>query len=189
MDKLFKKYEWLSIIVGIVMVVAAALIIILAIVDVSILNTAISYIIAVFLFMIGGILITTTLIEDRLVFFTGSLFYGAIIVAVGVVLCVLPDLIGNAIIKLVAIAAISFGVIEIIKGILLITSHYKLVAIIAAFVIAAILITLGIVGLVMNSNDILRVVYIVIGGAIAVSGIFEIVKSVNRLKNIRKHHR
>ena len=98
----------------------------------------------------------------------------------------MPNLLSDAFVKLIAVIGISFGVVEIVKGILLITNHCKWTAYVATFVIGAVLITLGIITLVMNSNDILRVIYIAVGAIIAISGIFQIVDTVKRLKKYKK---
>lgn len=182
MGKLFEKYKWLTLCAGIILLIASVLVITISIVNVESLSKALSIIVAVFLFIFGGIMILSSLIEERSVFFSSPLAYGAVLIAVGVVLCILPMLLESFIVYFIAVFAIAFGVIEIVKGIALIVNRVKPIWFILCFIIAAVALGFGITALVIDMADVLKIVYIFVGVILGAFGLVETIYGIKLMK-------
>lgn len=182
MGNLVNKYKWMTLVSGIILIIASALIITISVVNVEALSKTLSIVIAILLFLFGGIMILSSFIEDRRSFFSSPLAYGSILIAVGVVLCILPTLIGEFIIYFIAVFCLAFGVVEVAKGVFLILGRSPWYYYVLTFVIAAIAITFGIISLVVKPDDMLRVVYIFMGSLVGLFGILTTISGIQRLR-------
>ena len=179
MGKLFKKYKWMQIFLGSLLLVAGVVTIIIDFINVSTLTTVLSIIIAVVLFTFGIFAFLVCLMEDSPQYFTLTLGYAALMIALGVVLCIQHQFIGNIILYFVAVSALAFGIGELIKSIVLIKMHGRTSYIALGFVLAAIGITLGIVCLCLQSkNVILQIVYLIVGCIFIATGTMQVVYGI-----------
>lgn len=174
MGKLFQKYKWLALCAGIILLVTGAVVIAIAFINVDALSSTLSFIIAAILFLFGTIVLISSFLEDRSRFFKRELIYGALLIALGVFLCIQNTLLGNVIVYLIAVMALAFGVVMLIQGIFMILYHAPWYTYVICFIIAAISITFGIVALV-NVNEIKTFTYVFLGAALAAFGVAEIV--------------
>ena len=185
MGKLFKKYKWMQLFLGCLLVIAGIVTIIIDFINVSTLTTVLSIIIAVVLFTFGIFTFLACLLEDNPGYFTSTMAVSSLMIALGVVLCIQHQFIGQIILYFVAVSALSFGICELIKSIVLVKYHGRTGYIVMGFVLAGLGITLGVVCLCMQTQTImLQIVYLCVGCIFIASGIVEIIYGVKlaRLK-------
>lgn len=166
---------------GILLIVAGIVTIVISIVNMGILSTTLSIIIAVVLFSFGGLILLAGFMEDKGSTYNAAIIYASLLIAVGVILCVRNTLIQEVILYLVAVFCIAFGASQLIKAVVSIKLHAKPILIALCFILAAIGITLGIVAL-CNQGAMMQVIYILVGSLFIISGIVETVYGVRLIK-------
>ncbi len=185
MGKLFKKYKWMQIFLGCLLLVAGIVTIIIDFINVGTLTTVLSIIIAVVLFTFGIFIFLVCLMENSIGYFTSSMGYASLMIALGVVLCIQHQFIGQVILYFVAVSALAFGICELIKSVVLIKYHGRNSYIILGFVLAALGITLGVTCLCLqNKAIILQIVYFIVGSIFIAAGTVEVIYGIKlaRLK-------
>ena len=174
MGKLFKKYKWMQLFLGCLLVIAGIVTIIIDFINATELTTVLSIIAAVVLFAFGIFIFLACLLEDRVGDFTVTMAISALMIALGVILCIERLLIGKVIVYFVAAAALTFGVCELIKSIVLVKYHGRTIYIVMGFIFAALGITLGILCLCLQAKA-LMMVYLFTGCLLIATGIVEII--------------
>ncbi len=184
MGELFKKYSWLKLVVATLLLAAGILIFILAIMDIEALQTAFSIIAAVILFFAGALTIFAGLFLEERAFFSGTFAYAAFVIAIGVLLCIAPGLLSEVIILFFGILLCVVGGTALIKGIVSVIYKDKKSWIIAAFIVAAVAITLGILLLVFNAEAGLRVfLFIVLSIIVFGIGVLVLIDGIKKLSS------
>lgn len=184
MGKLFKRYKWLQLFLGCLLLVAGIVTVIIAFINVNSLTTILSIIIAVVLFTFGTFIFLASLLEDKLGNFTSAMAIASLLIALGVVLLVRYKFIGDAILFFVAVTALAFGIAELVKSVVLIRLHGKTEIIALCFILAFMGIALGIVALVLQKKEMmLQIIYLCTGFFFAAVGILEIIYGAKLLKN------
>ena len=184
MRKLFKRYKWMQLFLGCLLLIAGIVTIIISFINVGTLTTVLSIIIAVVLFTFGIFVLLAGLLEDNVNYFTTSIAVASLMIALGVVLCIRNRFIGDAILYFVAVCALAFGISELIKSVVLIKMHGKTELIALGFILAFLGIALGIVALCLQTKTImLQIIYICVGSILSAAGIIEIIYGAKLINN------
>lgn len=186
MRKLTEKFKWLQLLLGILLVgVGVVTIVLTANADNnSNFDQTVCLVWAIILFTIAGLIVLLDVIafgED--VEFTGLIAAG-ICVGIGVFILVNQDIIRNVISTLIPYILISIGGVLILKTIILAVKRVNFKKWIIIFIVSVIFLTSGIVFLCVN--DMLKVIYIVIGGLFIVLGGLELIGLITRVS--QAHH-
>ena len=173
MNLLFEKYKWLQYVLGGLVVVFGVVVIILAAVNTGEVGKVINIVVASGLFVLGGLLLVTSLLTETHKPITSALFLSAIIITFGILVLLLRfhfhiDLTG-LLVYLLAIFLLVFGTIALSKAILLIIYKQKAVFIVLMFVLAVLGITAGILGLCF-ADKLLPTSYILLGVILVATG-------------------
>ena len=185
MGKLFKRYKWMQLFLGCLLVIAGVVTIIIDFINVGTLTTVLSIIIAIVLFTFGLFIFLACLLENSLSYSTSTMAISALLIALGVVLCIQYRFIENVIVYFVAVSILTFGVFELVKSTVLIKYHGRTQYIVLGFILGVLGVTLGIVCLCLhNKAIILQIVYFFVGLLFITYGIIEIVYGIKltRLK-------
>lgn len=183
MGKLFKRYKWLQLFLGCLLIVAGITTVIIAFVNVGTLTTILSIIIAIVLFTFGIFVFIASLLEDNIGYFTSSLAVASLLIALGVVLIIRNSFIGEAILYFVAVSSLAFGIAELVKAIILIKMHGKTEYIALGFILAFLGIALGIVALCLQTRTImLQIIYICTGCMFVAAGIIEVIYGIKLIR-------
>ena len=181
MKNIVFKNRWVQIVFGSLLLVAGVLTLTFAIVNNQNLTSAISIIVAVCSFILGIIYIVSSFVSETTALFPGSLFFGSICIAIGVLLCVNTQVLGQIIVYLVGALMLAYGLVSAIKSTIYVIMRkkgdegkVKIFYIVLFYVLAAALITLGILTYVYNNNASI-VIYACVGVAIAIYGIYHII--------------
>ncbi len=180
--KIGNKHKWMLIVYSVLLIALGITTFILAIVNLGAVVRTTSYVIAVALFIIGLMHIVTSLVANTQDFFTAELVVGSFAIAIGVVLCVFPDLIGGFLPILLATLFFAFAAIGIAKAIVAIKFKYKVSWIIAYIAAAVVGITLGILSLVFRYES-TQVMYGSVGAVVLILGVIELIYSIKFLNN------
>ena len=187
MNTLFAKHKWLQIIYGALFLVAGVFVIIVSLTGTGDLSTWLSIICAIALFIFGGcsIMAGVFLLEKKL--FSPLFIYGALSIAIGVVLCANTEFIISVIIVFIGVLFLTFGAIECGEAAAMIYFKRNKFFIALFFIFAAILITAGVLVLVFRENDTLKqIVYVGIGGILALIGAFEVILGIKAALDSKK---
>ena len=179
MKKFFEK-KWLTLAYGFLVIAVGVLTVVYAIVDPTVVTTVLSISIAVSLFIIGAANIALALVAHTSEFFQKILLVGSAAIAAGVLFCVNRTLIGEFIALLLGVFFIAFATVALIKFILFIVYKEKLTWIILYGVFVAVAAAAGILILCFQQES-NQVIYVIIGSAIAITGIFEIIASARAI--------
>lgn len=181
MKSLFNKYVWLQLILSILLLFGGAVIIAFAIKDIKAsehaVNTALNVSVAVILFLFGGFAILASLVFEPKKYITTGLLYGSASIALGVMLCMEKVNIIEFLVYLLAVFLIVVGTVELIKAIAMTVKrkNYELYRIIIAYVVAVLFIAGGIVSLIPNFTEALKIPFCIIAGVLLiVAGVFEL---------------
>ncbi len=177
MKTLFKKYPWMQIVLGVLLLAVGVTTIVLAFVNGSIIDRTLSIIIAVALFVFAAIMFFSSLFADSKTIFSLALVYGALFVALGVVLLVRPDLISAIFVTMLAVFFIAYGAVMVFKGAILI--YFR-----ALWYWIALLFFLGTVGIVGGILALcypgvaFTVTFVILGVGLAALGVYEMVMGI-----------
>lgn len=185
MKNIIFKNRWIQIVYGALLMVAGILTIVFAVYNTSNLTNAISIIVAVCCFILGIVYIASSFASETKVLFPASLLFASVCIAIGVLLCVMPQLLGSVIVYFVAALMTVYGVVSIIKAISFILIKAKKWHIALFFIIGAILTVLGILAFVYKDKAGI-VIYIGCGLVVAVYGVVEIVVAVKQMIKANK---
>ena len=188
MKSLFTKYIWLQLILSILLLFGGALIVIFAVLGKqNILEDGLNIIVAVILFLFGlfAIIASFAFESDRV--FTNGLLYGSACIALGVFLCIKELVLLNYLVILLAVFFIVIGAVEIIKGIILVCTKFKVVAaIVITFVVGVIFLAGGILALIFR-NDVKLAFCIVAGILIFLAGVYLFVTGISAMIHTNKN--
>ena len=188
MKSLFTKYIWLQLILSILLLFGGALVVVFAVLGKqNILEDGLNIIVAVILFLFGlfAIIASFAFESDRV--FTNGLLYGSACIALGVFLCLKELVLLNYLVMLLAVFFIVVGAVELIKGIILICTKYKVVAaIVITFVVAVIFIAGGILALVFR-DDVKLAFCIVAGVLLFLAGVYLLITGIGAMINANKN--
>lgn len=182
MKSIFKRFNWMQLLFGILLIAVGIATIVLAIVNKGAVSKALGIIVAIFFFIFGALAVIMSLVSDTKLFTTASLIYGSILIAMGVVILLTPDFIPTVLVTLIAVFLIAFGTVNLIKAIVSIVYKMKWYWIVALFLIAAIGITVGILAF-CYPDVAFTGTFVATGAGIIAFGVLEIVLYFNRNKN------
>ena len=182
MKNLITRYKWVGVLFGSLLIVAGVLIIIFSLVKIDDLNLALSIVVATLFFIIGAVYITAGLASPLSKYFDPSYVLGAIAIALGVVMLVERTIVPKFIVYIISISLISFGVVYLIRGILLAINKMRVTDIVLTFIIAALSLTVGILCLCFQ-GQIVVAIYITGGAILVAAGIAAIIYTVRKKKN------
>lgn len=181
MKSLFKRFPWMQIVLGVLLLAVGVTTIVLAFVNGSIIDRTLSIIIAVALFIFAAIMFFSSLFADSKAIFSIALIYGALFVALGVVLLVHPYLISTIFVTMLAVFIIAYGAVLLIKGGTLI--YFR-----ALWYWIAILFLLGTIGIVGGILALcypgvaFTVTFVILGVGLAALGVYEIIMAILAMK-------
>ena len=183
MKTLLSRWSWVRLIEGILLIILGLLIAILGGIDPSGLTKALSIVIAVFLFIDGGITLFGYVINPTKNFSLECIISAALI-SFGVILCTeigqasLAGIISTFAISILMASALAF----LVKGIF--TAYYRGPTgwIVLNFVIFALALTLGILAIIYRDTHVNQIIYIILGSGVLVVGIFDIILAVKAIK-------
>lgn len=178
--KKFLEKKWLALAYGFLVIAVGVLTVVYAIVDPTVVTEVLSISIAVSLFILGAASIALALVAHTTEFFQKILLVGSAAIAVGVLFCVNRTLIGEFIALLLGVFFISFAVVALIKFILFIVYKQSVSWIILYGIFMAVAAAAGILILCFQQES-NQVIYVIIGSAIALAGLFEIIASARAI--------
>ena len=186
MKSLFSKYVWLQLVLSILLLFSGSLIIAFAISGrQNILRDGLNLVVAITLFIFGLFAILTAFIFESRKVITAALLYGSACIALGVLLCngiynqnlFLLDFI----VVLLAVFFIVVGVIEIIKGIIMLAKKIQNNGLaVAALVVGLGFIALGILSIIFR-NEIVNAFCILAGVLLVAAGVYELIMGIRAL--------
>lgn len=184
--KLNTKIDWINIVYGVLFAIAGILIIVFAYVDLGVVDTALSIIIAVSLFVVGLIYLITSFVSQTKEFITSGLILGSMAIALGIVLLILPWLVGGFLVYFLAAFLVAGGAVALAKAITGIVFKFSALWILGAFAIAAAGITLGSVILAINGSVTKTIIYTIMGAGVFAAGIAELIVGIKLLSAKKK---
>lgn len=178
MNSLFAKHKWLKYVAGAAIVALGVLVIILACLKISALQSVINIVIASSLLVIGIIFVCVSLFQETHKGITSAMIIGTFSITFGILLLVsrfgikasLPPVL---LVYFISISTLVLGVISLFKGISLIVYRERKFLIVLMFIIAIIGLVLGILGIVF-ANKLVAPAYIILGIVLVVFGIIGI---------------
>lgn len=174
MKDLNLKNKWLQVIIGALLLAAGIVVIVINATNSSKITDAISWLVAIFLFLIGGLVLIFALLRTRIIF-TPSFVYGSLLIALGVVFCVTGfEFIETGVPVFLGTLLISFGAVSLVKAILLINFKAKVGFIVLFFLLAATSIALGILCLIYK-KDSLSIIYYSLGALLVAYGFAQLI--------------
>jgi len=182
MKSIFKRFNWMQLLFGILLIAVGVATIVLAIVNKGAVSKTLSIIVAIFFFLFGALAIIMSLVSDTKLFTTASLVYGSFLIALGVVVLLNPTVVPSVLVNLIAVFLIAFGTVCLIKAIVSIVYKMKWYWIVGLFLIAAVGITVGILAF-CYPDIAFTGTFIAAGAGIIAFGVLEIVLYFNRNKN------
>lgn len=190
--KKFLQGTWLNIVLGALIIIAGIVVIAVALSKPDVIANLIAIIMAVALFLMGALALTTSLVIYHGIRIHSSIIYGSAMIGAGVVLVIMKDTIVVNIIRFLAVFLISFGAAELINAIIMTAqkklNEIKTVWIVLFYALAAATVALGTVVLVFNeknSLDFQKIIYVIVGICIIASGILEIVAEILKVRSKR----
>ncbi len=183
MKTLLARWSWVKIVEGILLILLGLLVGILGGIDRENMTQALSIVIAIFLFIDGGITLFALIVDPKKNF-SLSIVFGALFIAIGVVLCtdVGQQSVQNILAMFVATMLLTAGAAYLIKSIVHIYYKRAIGWIILDMLIALIGIGLGVACIIYREAEAINVIYIILGTAITVLGIFDIILAVEEIK-------
>ena len=192
MKSLFSKYVWLQLVLSILLLFSGSLIIAFAISGrQNVLRDGLNLVVAITLFIFGLFAILTAFIFEYRKVLTAALVYGSICIALGVLLCngiynknlYLLDFI----VLLLSVFFIVIGVIELVKGIIMLLKKTKETGIaVAALVVGLGFIALGIISIIYR-NQIVNAFCILAGVLLVAVGVYELIMGIRTLAHSSKN--
>lgn len=182
MKTLLSRWSWVRLVEGILLIIVGLLIGILGGIDPSGMTKALSIVIAVFLFLDGGITLFGYVINPSKNFSLECII-SAVLIAFGVVLCTdvgqasLSGIISTFAIAVLLASALAF----LVKGIFSVYYRGPIGWTVLNFVIFAIATTLGVLAIIYRTS-VNQIIYIIIGTGVVVVGVFDIILAAQAIK-------
>lgn len=182
MNELFKRFKWMLVLVGSLLLSAGILVFVIAIVNPGIISLIISIVIAACLFASGSITIVASFFSRKRELFSPVHGYAALLIGLGIILCMEPGLLSYLLVRYVAVSLIVVGAVSFARGIFAVVWKDKTTWIVTLFVAAVVGIALGVLILVFSLEDLmLTIIYIGVGVTLAVVGVIQIIAGVKLL--------
>jgi len=172
------KNKWFQVIAGVILLAFGIATMVLAISQPNEVYKPIAVVLAVCLFITGLVSLIIGFVQDFNKVFSVGIIIGTSIIAIGVVLCVRPQILNEVIIVFAGTLLIVVAVAECLKSILLIINKGKVLHIVFGFIIFVVGLILGIVTLVYHTRgdpNVEKAIYIIIGVIFAISGLLDII--------------
>ncbi len=169
----------MGILLGVLLIIAGIATIVFGIIKQEQVGLVLSIIIAVMLFIIGALYLVAGCMVPLSNFFTALFLYGAIAIAIGVILLVNTNIVPLVMVYTLSIILLALGVVYIARGIIGIVYQSKTSWIAFCFIIAFFGIVLGVLSLIFK-NNVLMIIYIVVGAILAAVGVGQIVVIVKK---------
>lgn len=174
---LLKNNKWLTITLGILLISAGVLISVVSIVNMGIINSILSITCAVILFLFGGLVVLYSIFKSTAGIFDSSIFIGALLITLGVILCIDTSLLPELAVLILSIALISYGALTAIKAVsLLIRKDPNTSLNVIGLIFGLIALTAGILFLCFSRGEILQIIYVTTGVVVALTGVYLIVQ-------------
>lgn len=181
MSELFKKFKWMLVLVGSLLLAGGILVFVIALVQPSIISLVLSIVVAICLFIAGAMAMFSSFLTERKLF-SNTLAYASLVISLGVVLCISSDLLPYFVILFGGVALIVIGSVALIRAIFALVWKDKTNWAVGLFLAAAIAITLGVLVLVFQGEQImLTIVYIGLAVALITVGAFQLVAGIKLL--------
>jgi len=180
MKALFMKHKWMEIVYGALLVVAGILAVLVVLNNENEeISKWLSIVLAVTLFTYSITVLLTGFLTMNKRIFDITFLYAVAFIAVGVCLLIKTDLLGQFLLVFLATCLIGMAVVLVLQGVVVIVLKLKdgLLAPILIFILAAILLTGGILSFVFE-QDVTRGVYMGLGGLIILLGVIEMIKGI-----------
>ena len=184
MKNLIRRFKWIGILFGVLLMIAGVLVIVFTLVNIKDVNLALSIVVATLLFIIGAVYITAGVMQPLSNYFDPGYILGAVAIAIGVVCLIEQQIVPRLLVYVIAITLIALGVVYLIRGILLAINKMRGTEIALAILIAVIALTAGILCLCFQ-NKILTVIYVIGGALLIAGGILMIVYTVRKRKELK----
>lgn len=175
MKNLINKYKWLSIVLGILLIIGGVVLVVISIIDQGLVNGVISVSTAVVLFLMGGMILISGIIGHYNTLFDLDMLTGSFLITIGVILCIKRDMLPELAVSVFSIILLAYGGALVLKSITLLARRYKNTSQTVFALILGILAIVGGVLFLCFKNDVLQVVYISTGVLITFLGILYIV--------------
>ncbi len=179
--KKLAENKWMPIVSSALITVIGVLTFVFTLVNIGIVDQVISYSLAAALFIIGLVYILVSLIGQTVEFFSGSLILGCLSIALGIVLCIVPNIMGAILTYFAGALLLSLGLFAIIKAVLFIVYRQK-VSWIILYIVAALVCIAGGVLVFCFTGEAKVVIYCIVGAAVAVIGILGLILSIKSAK-------
>lgn len=180
-----KKATWVNILYGILGLAVGILILVFAIVDQSVVAKVMSYSLGACLFLLALMFIISSIVVNQKQLFNATLGIGCFCIAVGVLLCALPNLLVDFLIVFIGGFLVALGFVSLIKMILAIV-HKEKAGLIVTFALAMVLtVAIGVLALVyMGGAE--KVLYFALAILLMVGGIASIVFGIKACVDAKK---
>ena len=183
MKTLLARWSWIRVVEGILLIILGLLVAILGGIDPHGLTKALSIVIAIFLFLDGGITLFGYVINPQKNFSLECVI-SALFIAFGVILCTEggQTSLGNIISTFAIAVLFSVSFAFLVKGIFTILYKGPTGWIVLNFLIFAITLALGILSIIYKEKHVNQIIYITLGSGILVVGVFDIILAVKAIK-------
>ena len=156
MNAIFEKYKWLRVVLGALVIAFGIAVIIIALAAPGEVGKVINIVVAVSLFIFGAFLLVTSLLAETHKPITSALLMSALIITTGVLVLLMRftfhiNLTG-LLVYLITVFLVVFGSIALAKAVFLIVYKQKVIFIVLMFILAALGIASGLVGLCFAGN-------------------------------------
>ena len=174
MKTLFSKHQWMQIVYGALLLVAGTMVIIVSINNVNNISQWLSIIIAISLFIYASALLFTGIFSLQARVFDIALLYAIVFIAIGVVLVVKWELIGQFITVLIATILCAAGLVEIGQATAMVFFHKNKFLIVLHYILAAVFIALGVLAF-SYQTQVQQIAYISCGIILILGAIVELI--------------
>lgn len=185
MKSLLERLTWVKIVEGILLILLGVLIAVLGGLysGNDTIGTALAICVAVFLF-IDGLLTLFGFLLDPKSNFSFTTILGCLFITIGVVICINTS--GQGVAELismfVAVLLLTSGIVYLIKGCIQISIKAPVGWVLINFIIALLGIVLGTISIIYH-EEALSIVFIIIGIAVAVLGVIDLIFAVIKYRN------
>lgn len=180
-----KKVTWVNILYGILGLAVGILIMVFAIVQPDVVAKVMSYSLGACLFLLALMFIISSIVVEQKQLFNATLGIGCFCIAVGVLLCALPNLLVDFLIVFIGGFLVALGFVSLIKMILAIVHKEKASLIITFAVAMALTVTIGVLALVyMGGAE--KVLYFGLAVILVIAGIASIVLGIKACADAKK---
>ena len=174
MKTLYARHKWMQIVFGLLFAAAGVVIIIVALNNKEYISKVLSIAYAVALFLFGATCIFSGVFSLRDKYFDPAFIYGALSIAIGVVLCTNSEMISQFIVVFVGTILVTFGVVYLGEATSMIFFKRPKFFIAMFFVLGAAFVTMGVLTYCFQVEAEI-VVYVAVGAISCLVGLIQIV--------------